>query len=345
MQDLIGYLRGEITLERPEPLKLKASKNLAPDLAEIKGQEHAKRALEIAAAGGHSMLMNGPPGSGKSLLASVLPSLLPPLLPQEALEVSMIRSLAGTLNEQPFSVRPFRSPHHSASQAALVGGGQRARPGEITLAHRGVLFLDELPEFSRAVLESLRQPLESGETLVARANYHLTYPANFQLVAAMNPCRCGMLGDSLEQCSRAPRCGSEYQNRISGPFYDRIDLTVFVAGLAMDDFRTTKTTSTSAQVAKRVERVRAIQAQRYKNTKFSLNADCDGKLLEQVAEPSPEGKELLLATVKSLRLSGRGYGRVLRVARTIADIEDKQRVEATHIAEAANFRRIAPVIV
>ena len=343
LQELINHLRGQALLESPEPLQLKPTKHICPDLAEVKGQETAKRALEIAAAGGHSMLMTGPPGSGKSLLASILPALLPPLLPEEALEVSMIRSLAGVLNEQPFSSRPYRAPHHSASQAALVGGGQKARPGEITLAHRGVLFLDELPEFPRAVLESLRQPIESGKTLVARANHHLTYPARFQLVAAMNPCRCGMLGDPLAQCTRAPRCGSEYQTRISGPFYDRIDLAVFVPALAVDDFSLPKQAETTAQVAARVATARQIQRQRYASTKFSLNSDCDGKLLEEVASPDEKGKSLLMATTKKLRLSGRGYGRILRVARTVADMEGNPQVNASHIAEAANFRRIHPI--
>ena len=339
--DLINHLRGRRLLPPPQTLRLKAENRQGIDLGEIKGQEGAKRALEIAAAGGHSLLMSGPPGSGKSLLASCLASLLPPLSPEEALEVSMIRSIAGVFSEQPFGSRPYRSPHHSASPAALVGGGQKAKPGEITLAHRGVLFLDELPEFSRNVLESLRQPLESGKTLVARANAHLTYPAKFQLVAAMNPCRCGMLGDAEQQCVRAPRCGSEYQARISGPFYDRMDISVTVPQLRGSEFTDTPKGETTAQVAARVRTARLIQSERYAAAAISTNSECDGKLLEKAVAPNEEAKQYLLRAVERLRLSARGYARILRVARTIADIEGAARVNAAHIAEATNLRRLA----
>lgn len=338
--DLLDHLKGSRLLQPPEPMRLKNEEIGGLDISEIKGQEGAKRALEIAAAGGHSMLMSGPPGSGKSLLASCLARLLPPLSPSEALEVSMIRSLAGVFAEQPFGARPYRSPHHTASQAALVGGGQKAKPGEITLAHRGVLFLDELPEFPRNVLESLRQPLESGKTLVARANAHFTYPAKFQLVAAMNPCRCGMLGDSEQQCSRAPRCGDEYQNRISGPFYDRIDISVAVPQLQGSEFTDIPNGEAGAKVAARVKKAYLVQQQRYRDTAINSNSECDGKLLEKVTEPSDKAKRYLMRAVERLRLSARGYARILRVARTVADLEETAKVNEVHIAEATHLRRL-----
>ncbi|MFC6215796.1 YifB family Mg chelatase-like AAA ATPase, partial [Fodinicurvata halophila] len=253
---LVNHIKGTQVLGQPQAALADDGTN-PPDLAEIKGQESAKRALEIAAAGSHNLLMTGPPGSGKSMLAQRLPGLLPPLSPAEALEVSMIHSVAGTLAEgKLLQTRPFRDPHHSASLPSLVGGGHRAKPGEISLAHHGVLFLDELPEFARATLESLRQPLETGRVSIARANAHVTYPARVQLVAAMNPCRCGHLDDPGAACSKAPRCGQDYQARISGPLFDRIDLHVDVPAVSAADLALPPPAETSVDVAARVASAR-----------------------------------------------------------------------------------------
>ncbi len=314
-----------------------------PDLKDIKGQESAKRAIEIAAAGGHNLLMIGPPGSGKSMLAQRLPGLLPPLSPAEALEVSMIHSLSGGLpNGQLIKRRPFRDPHHSASLPALVGGGQRARPGEISLAHLGVLFLDELPEFQRQTLEALRQPLESGRVTIARAAAHVTYPARVQLIAAMNPCPCGHLDDAALACGRAPRCALDYQAKISGPLFDRIDLHIDVPAVEAAHLSLPPPAEGSAEIAERVAHARAFQEHRYKGKNIRTNAECEGKLLENVA-PLDEGSRRLLAqAVDRFRLSARGYHRVLRVARTLADLEASEPVRQIHIAEALTYRRIQP---
>ncbi len=252
-------MKGASVLTPPVP-RLAESTRAAPDLRDVKGQESAKRALEIAAAGGHNLLMIGPPGAGKSMLAQRLPGLLPPLDAREALEISMVQSLAGELSGGAISrTRPFRNPHHSASMAALVGGGLKVRPGEVSLAHLGVLFLDELPEFQRGVLDSLRQPIETGEAVVARANAHVRYPARFQLVAAMNPCRCGYLSDPTLGCGRAPKCASDYQSRISGPLFDRIDMHVEVNGVTAADLALPPPAEGNAEVASRVAAARQIQ--------------------------------------------------------------------------------------
>ena len=295
--------------------------------------------------------MLGPPGAGKSMLAARLPGLLPPLTPAEALEVSMIHSVAGTLEDgKLLRRRPFRDPHHSASLPALVGGGLRARPGEISLAHLGVLFLDELPEFNRNVLESLRQPLETGQVAIARANAHVSYPARFQLVAAMNPCRCGHLDDPAQACSRAPRCAQDYQAKISGPLYDRIDLTVEVPALSAADLTLPPPAEGSEAVAARVAAARHRQSERYAKAAEAgeveraprHNAEADGRLLEAVAAPEDSGRELLTQAAERLRLSARGYHRVLRVARTLADLEGETAVRRPHIAEALSYRRVLP---
>jgi magnesium chelatase family protein len=339
---LINHLKGTQVLSPPEP-RMAVSTERELDLKDIKGQETAKRALEVAAAGGHNLLMIGPPGSGKSMLAARLPGILPPLDPAEALEVSMIHSLAGSLNEgRLIRKRPFRDPHHSASLPALVGGGLRARPGEVSLAHLGVLFLDELPEFQRQTLESLRQPMETGRVTIARANAHVTYPARVQLVAAMNPCRCGHLDDAALACGKAPRCAMDYQSRISGPLFDRIDLHVDVPAVAAADLSLPPPAEGSAEVGARVAKARAIQNARYKGHGVRTNAEADGELLDQVATPEPDGLKLLTQAVEKFKLSARGYHRVLRVARTLADLEGSAPVKRVHVAEALSYRRIAP---
>ena len=291
----------------------------------------------------HNLLMTGPPGAGKSLLASCMPGILPELTPAEALEVSMVASVAGTLEEGRISrARPFRSPHHSASMAALTGGGLKVRPGEVSLAHLGVLFLDELPEFQRAVLDSLRQPLEAGEVSVARANAHVTFPARVQLVAAMNPCRCGHLGDPALGCSRAPRCAADYQSKVSGPMLDRIDLHVDVEAVSAIDLALPPPAEGSAEVAARVAAAREVQTGRLAGTGLSTNAQLDGDLLEAHATPDEAGRKLLLQAAEAMRLSARGYTRILRVARTIADLAGAEGIGRIHIAEALSYRRQPP---
>jgi magnesium chelatase family protein len=312
----------------------------ARDLRDVKGQERAKRALEIAAAGRHHVLMVGSPGSGKSMLAARLPGILPPLSAAEALETSMVHSLAGLLDEGGISrVRPFREPHHTASMAAIVGGGRGAKPGEISLAHHGVLFMDEFPEFPRAVLETLRQPIETGEVVVARANAHVKYPCRFLLVAAANPCKCGYLTDPARACARVPICGEDYLGRISGPLMDRFDLRIEVPPVAYTDLDLPASGDTSAQVAARVRNARDVQTKRFAaHEGMHVNADAEGEILESVASPDEEGRALLARVAERFGLSARGYHRVLRVARTIADLDGSANVRLPHIAEAVSYR-------
>jgi len=310
------------------------------DLRDVKGQERARRALEIAAAGRHHVLMVGSPGSGKSMLAARMPGILPPLSAAEALETSMIHSLAGLLSEGGISrTRPYRDPHHTASMAAIIGGGRGAKPGEISLAHNGVLFLDELPEFPRQVLETLRQPLETGEVMVARANAHIRYPCRFLLVAAANPCKCGYLADPSRACARVPNCGEDYLGRISGPLMDRFDLRVEVPPVAYTDLDLPASGEGSAEVAARVAAARDVQTARYAEAPgVRVNADTEGALLEEVASPDAEGRALLSMVAQRFGLSARGYHRVLRVARTIADLDGSAEVRKPHVAEAVSFR-------
>jgi len=341
---LVNHFKGVQTLPRPVPNTSEAPLALA-DLRDVKGQESAKRALEVAAAGGHNLLMVGPPGSGKSMLAARLPSILPPLEPSEMLEVSMVMSLAGELADGRVARhRPFRAPHHSASMAALVGGGTRPRPGEVSLAHLGVLFLDELPEFQANVLDALRQPLETGETVIARANHRIAYPSRFQLVAAMNPCKCGG-GTAGQACKRGPRCAVDYQARLSGPFLDRIDIQIEVPQVSAADLVLPAPAEGSAEVRTRVEQARERQRLRYQavpaaaiGRRIRTNADCSGRLLDEVATPDADGMALLRRAADTLGLTARGFHRTLKVARTIADIEGAAVVGRAHVAEALSYR-------
>ncbi len=337
--DVLRHYTGQSVIALSEPGEV-TGRASTRDLAEVKGQERAKRALEIAAAGRHHLLMVGSPGSGKSMLAARIPGLLPPLSPAEALETSMIHSLSGLLDEGGINRdRPFREPHHTASMAAIIGGGRGAKPGEISLAHNGVLFMDEFPEFPRTVLETLRQPIETGEVVVARANAHVRYPCRFMLVAAANPCKCGYLADPARACARVPQCGEDYLGRISGPLMDRFDLRVEVPPVAFTDLDLPDDGETSATVATRVAAARAVQSARFADHPSArVNADAEGHLLDEVATPDAEGRALLLKAAERFGLTARGYHRVLRVARTIADLEGSTDIRRDHVAEAIGFR-------
>ncbi|MAK59755.1 MAG: AAA family ATPase [Ponticaulis sp.] len=336
----INHTAGRAVISPPEAGAMKAAPPL-PDLKDVKGQDGAKRALEIAAAGGHNLVFCGPPGSGKSMMATRMAGILPDLSPEELLEVSQIQSIAGMLERGELSRRrPYRAPHHSASMAALVGGGVKARPGEVSLAHHGVLFLDELPEFNSQVLEALRQPLESGEAVISRANRHVRYPARFQMIAAMNPCRCGG-GPAEGNCRKKPKCLQDYQGRLSGPFLDRVDLFCDVPPVTVADLSLPTPAEGSKEVAARVARARQIQARRFADLDHDgrpLNVDLETRHLEDVCKTEPDGQKLLLQAAEQFSLSARAYHRVLKLARTIADLDEADIVLRRHLAEALTYR-------
>ena len=337
-----AHLTGAAPLQPAAPGEVLAE-DTCRDLRDVKGQERAKRALEIAAAGRHHMLMTGPPGAGKSMLAARLPGLLPPLSPEQALETSVIHSLAGLIRDGGISRRPpFRQPHHTASMAAIVGGGRGAMPGEISLAHNGVLFMDEFPEFSRAVLETLRQPVETGEVTISRANAHVRYPCRFLLVAAANPCRCGHLTDPSRACNRAPLCSEDYMGRISGPLMDRFDLRIELPPVSIRDLDLQHEGENSAEVAARVLRAHEMQSRRFAGKPgLFTNADAEGNALDEIARPDAEGRAMLIRAAESFGLSARGYHRILRVARTIADLDGSEEVRHPHLAEALSYRLVS----
>ena len=342
LSQLVSYFRGEIPAPeyKPDQVEEYIPPATATDLAYVKGQEHVKRALEVAAAGGHNVIMMGPPGSGKTLLARSLPSILPPMTTEEALEVTKIYSVSGLLpSDTPLiRQRPFRSPHYSTSNAGLVGGGHWPKPGEISLSHRGVLFLDELPEFGHAVLELLRQPLEDKVITISRAQGSVTFPANFMLVGAMNPCPCGYYGDPFRQCTCPPSLVSRYQKRISGPFLDRVDIFIEAPHIDYEKLADDRLGESSERVQTRVEAARTTQRQRFQETKLACNAEMTPTEVREFCQVEESAQSLLKAATKQLYLSARAFHRILKIARTIADLENADIIKAHHLAEAIQYR-------
>ena len=341
--ELINHLKGDQLLPQPNITAPNIKEEIEYDLKDIKGQESAKRAMEICATGGHNLLMVGPPGSGKSMLAERLPSILPSLSPAEALDVSIIYSVAGMLSDGSLiTKRPFRKPHFGASSPALIGGGTKAKPGEISLAHNGVLFLDEMPEFSRNSLEALRQPIETGNAVIARANAHITYPANFQLVGAMNPCRCGDVDNITTFCRRGEKCSLDYQSKISGPMYDRFDMFIEVPAVSVSDLSLPSAVEGSKQVASRVRNGRDFSIKRFNDMGMKniyKNSDLNVSQLEQMVDLDNECRKIINDASQKLSLTARSYHRVLKVARTIADLEYCVNVNKDHILEALSYRK------
>ncbi len=341
LKQLILHLKGKNIIKPIEYQEFDFSQNnISIDMSDIKGQEYAKRAMEIVAAGSHNILMSGSPGSGKTMISMALKSILPDLTLEEALDISRIYSVSGELVEGKnlITERPFRSPHHTASAPALVGGGSIPKPGEISLAHRGVLFLDELPEFQRSILENLRQPLEDGIIHISRASHSLKFPAKFILVSAMNPCPCGYYGDNEKECTCTASQVLNYKKKISGPIMDRIDLHIEMPRLNYDKLSQKESGEKSIDIKKRVENTRKIQADRFKNTKIITNSEMDSKTIEKVCVLDIDAKNILKQAVKSMQLTPRGYFKVLKVARTIADLDKSERIKLNHIAESLQYR-------
>ncbi len=339
LAEAAAFLAGEAELSAVQPLPVLPEEESFPDLADVRGQEKAKRAMEIAAAGAHNLLFIGPPGSGKTMLARRMPGILPPLEPEEALEVTRIYSVARLLDGRGLvTSRPFRTPHHSDSSVALIGGGVPPHPGEVSLAHRGVLFLDELPEFQRQALEVLRQPLEQGRVFISRAAYAVSYPADFMLLAAMNPCPCGYSTDPHHECTCSAQAVARYRARLSGPLLDRIDLHVEVPAVSYEQMRAGRSGPTSAEVRERVARARDMQRERFRDTDCRTNADLSGRLLDECCRLGDQEHAFLGNAVEALSLSARACTRILRVARTIADLDGAQTIALPHLAEAVSCR-------